>query len=34
MIKKITILPPTLTREDHLDCYNQIDLALDTFELL
>jgi len=30
-IKKITILPPTLTREDHLDCYNQIDLALDTF---
>lgn len=30
-IKKITILPPTLTREEHLDCYNKIDLALDTF---
>ena len=30
-IKKIVILTPTLTREEHLDCYNQIDLALDTF---
>ena len=30
-IKKIKILSPTLTREEHLDCYNQIDLALDTF---
>ena len=30
-VKKITILSPTLTREEHLDCYNQIDLALDTF---
>ena len=30
-IKKITILKPTLLREDHLDCYNKIDLALDTF---
>ena len=31
MIKKITILLPTSTREEHLYCYNQIDLALDTF---
>jgi protein O-GlcNAc transferase len=30
-IKKITILLPTSTREEHLYCYNQIDLALDTF---
>ena len=30
-IKKITILPSNLTREEHLKCYNKIDLALDTF---
>jgi len=30
-IKKIVILPQTLTREEHLECYNQVDLALDTF---
>ena len=28
---KIKILLPTKTREEHLDCYNQIDLAVDTF---
>ena len=30
-IKKIIILSTTLTREEHLNNYNQVDLALDTF---
>jgi len=30
-IKKITILPTALTRDEHLKCYNEVDLALDTF---